>query len=219
MAHEIRICNPFEADDVLIYKNGKFTGYLGEYANAMNELIGRGTNATVVIRSRKEGVGELITGSDGAFSGCLGQLQQNLSDFLLHDVSFPLEIINVTQGHLVYESKEAFITFYNATGLKSAQVLSSVTSFDRYVWLLCLLTLFSGSIVLNLISYASKNVKEDLSECEEQETTHEHSRLWQVFVHMIAYGSLFDDSGLPRKTLSSLSPSSPFSLSFTLVLS
>lgn len=201
MARELRICNPYDADGVLKYEKGRYTGLLSEYANSMVELFGRGTNATVILRSQNDGVGELIPGNNGAFDGCLGLLQNNQSDFMLREVSFPINIDNVTQGYVVYESKEQFMSLYNTTRLETAQNLSSFAYFDRDVWLLCFLTLVLGSVVLKLTSHLDKRSKKNLSLLGRVELNDKRCNMWHVFVHMIASGSLVDNSGLPRKTL------------------
>ena len=201
MANEFRVCSPFEVSGLIDFDEeaGEFGGTLGAYANdVVKEVAVRG-NATVIVRSKGDGAGELIPNTDGEYSGCIGRLQKNLSDFFCREVTYPLPAADTDQGLVIMDSTLAFISGYRTVTPETPQVISSFLSFDRYVWSLCLFMFIACSI----ISLTQRQLFKAFSP-KNRRTRLTRSRgyiLYDVITHMTVTGSISSAYLLSRKTL------------------
>lgn len=201
MASVIRVCNPFNAKQVLHwdYSKNKFTGSLAHFVNDLHTSIERSANITFLMRSEDDGVGELIS-PDGTFDGCVGSIQRNESDFMPREFAFPSDAVNVTQGLIMGDSTMQFMTLYRTIDeVKNNQVISSFNCFEMSVWLLCLLTLVVGYLCFIAVGYVHE--RQSVADGDTDEVRMGKDKLYQLATHMTARGSFRDHSSLSRKVL------------------
>ena len=138
----MRACFAYAYHFSLGYEKNKFTGSFGGIMNGIIDYYTQRTNFTLFVRSKGDGLGTFDP-STGLYDGCIGRLQQNQSDLLLQMTEYPVEIAQIQQGHVAFDSTMQFITVYHPrkmSEINSTPIESCFASFDKIVWVICLST-------------------------------------------------------------------------------
>lgn len=132
MSHpvDIRMCHPADFAGYLAasdFGQCQFKGMMGPFANDFLQPYLKKFNKTCRL-DRDYGLGQVD--SRGEYTGCLGRLQQNLSDILFRPLDYPLPVVDgISQGILLLDTKVTFSQHvFHKNNVHTLQVLSSVQS-------------------------------------------------------------------------------------------
>ena len=109
----------------------KFTGALSEIVNDAIEIFQRlasWKNQTIEIQP-KVGFGDPVEGTD-EYTGCIGLIQKNQSDFMLMPMDYPSNIINISHAIVFASSYLDIGSTYMVGNGKTTSILSMFKSFD-----------------------------------------------------------------------------------------
>ena len=147
MPFELRVCHPFNFPFLIDYDGSNINGGYGPLARDLVNDMERSTNVTFVIRSKNDGLGELVNSSTGDFDGCIGRIQRNESDFIPRLVDYPFPALRIVQGLLAGDAVTQFFSFYKPRtkeDIQSVEITTHFNSFNLDTWLLCLFTIALG---------------------------------------------------------------------------
>ena len=200
MASVLRMCNPYDHPFVLEYEDSQFKGAFAKQMNGLMSDLKNEANVTVEMRSQNEGIGEKVDGSSQQYTGCIGLLQQNLSDVMAQVVTYPIDAENIVQGDVVTYSAIQMFNSYSANDdakrKEDLQIESCFLSVDPAVWCLCFLSLLLTLAVL----CASIIMKVKMDRSQSHSMSADRYPLYQILVHIAQYGELANPSG-PFKCL------------------
>lgn len=192
----VRACYPHDFPGFSgVTEPRKFHGMFGALFGTIVGEIERVINGTIEIRARNDGIGKLVNSSSGMYDGCIGRLQRNQSDLMLQLSDYPLPVSHLDQGFVMMDTVIQFIAAYTAPTEEetdAVQIESLFDSFDRYVWLLCLLSViacYSCLLLGRCVSSIATQLGEETSE-ESSEALNYRRPLYQVITHMTAYGEI-----------------------------
>ena len=200
MSNLLRACFPASDTANSNLKNSALDSIPPQLREYIDSLI-RPANVTYVLDWCADGPGEPVADSPDQYNGCIGQIQRNLSDLMMREIPYPSPAQNIQQGLIAWDTKIAIISAYEPIeGDKShyAQMTSCVYTFDPLVWILCLLSLLSFSLVALASRAAMKTAKRGKASAVFPD--HQYI-LYQVLTHMMATGSLFSSNRLSKKIL------------------
>ena len=84
---------------------------------------------------------EKFVGQEEGHTGCLGRLQQNLSDVISSESLYPIVGKNLTTGPVLLADKTAFVsTYLNEFPLLAVDVMQSFGAFSATVWIMIMLS-------------------------------------------------------------------------------
>lgn len=150
--HIIRICNPSLFSQFLETDKNKVTGVFAQQLQQYIQLVEHYYNGTAIIDDSYPGIGSRI-GKTDMYDGCLGKLQRGEADVIATALNYPLDIVNVTQGHIVTDEKLAFSGAFARPGVyQAADIAISALwySFDWPVYALILSYLVMFAICLRI---------------------------------------------------------------------
>lgn len=191
----IRFCHPRNFKRLIEYDRAgnRFNGLVGDPITAAFYTVSKVLNMTVEIQADDAGVG-VYRGDLNRYDGCLGEIQMNRSDMILQMNPYPIEIEDVSQGLIFYETSLMFIAAYNKTGEDGqAQLLESFYGFEPNLWGLCFFTwlLMTGFIIMEEAFYRWMR---------KEPKTKDDNAFYQVVTHCTQVGAI-DDGELPRRLL------------------
>lgn len=152
----IRFCHPHNYKDIYEFDEERytFTGPVGlitnDAINSYKEFFRqRVANSTLEIHYNR-GIGELDTNTH-KFTGCLGEIQSNVSDFILMLWEYPFDGINISSGLIAYETNLVIGGMYDQETIGDAiQMLDLFAFFSPLVWFNCLLAVMSIFLILKI---------------------------------------------------------------------
>lgn len=125
----LRMCHPCDFGEFFKLKNAETAEFSGPFAEAFNTFsrtFFKTINSSVVVHY-DYGLGEKIN-ENGSFNGCIGRLQNNLSDVMLYSIDYPSNIDDVDEGLIFFDTVMTFSQHYFSKEFKAVQILSSISS-------------------------------------------------------------------------------------------
>lgn len=200
MANIIRLCHPADFRLMIEFDGTTFKGRMGPFIENILDDLRRKANVTLNVRSKDDGIGEPIEGTNGRiYSGCIGLIQQNLSDAMLQVVNYPLPAINLTQGLLMMDSALQFVNSYNTSEGKPAQIESLFESFTPQVWIFSFLLLITCVSCLFIHGRFEKSLNHLFKRPFIVST--DKYLTYHVATHMTRFGQLDESTGSLRKII------------------
>lgn len=203
MSNIIRLCHPFNFRLVLEYRSQKFHGIFSSFAVDLLDSITRASNATFQIRSKDDGYGKPIDGSNGAYEGCIGLLQTNQSDAIMYLDNYPHPAINISQGMVMTDVAVSIMTFYQPSnnGMRlAAQMERFFLAFYPSVRLLWVATMVLSIIAL----FAKESLNSWAGRMKHRKNMHKpriERITYEILVHAHRFGEISKSTGLFRKIL------------------
>lgn len=141
-------CNPVKVLGFLEGDNlsTKLTGLMGHLVNEFVVPKTKKFNKTLKFSSY-HGFGERIGNSD-SFTGCLGQIQSKTADSILGLFDYPMDVVNVSQGHIIYEERVGFVGSFPQAKFEPFEFSKTVEAFDEATWFTIIATLILFRIVI-----------------------------------------------------------------------
>ena len=106
-ALQLEICYPTAFPILLESNDNRLSGVFSSYAVSYLEFSRHIFNSSIVVQDENPGVGHQVS-EDGKYDGCLGKLQRGEADFMANAIDYPLDIVNVSQGHTAFDEQIAF---------------------------------------------------------------------------------------------------------------
>ncbi|KAI1303646.1 hypothetical protein HDE_02079 [Halotydeus destructor] len=122
----------------------KLSGTLGSKVTLMPKLLGYNCSMATDVASE--------LGSDGNYTGFIGQLQRNVADFTSMPTNTPLPGDPVSHGAVMFADKISYTTMYERPHRPSSDsdVLSSLLQFDTLSWVAIMCSMAALSFVLTI---------------------------------------------------------------------
>lgn len=202
MTNVIRLCHPADLRFVIEFDGKKFNGGLGIFIQDILHYIRQRSNITWDIRSKDDGIGEPIHGTnDRIYSGCIGLIQNNQSDILMQIVNYPLPAINLTQGAVVIDSQLQFLNAYDVPQRgQVVQIESMFQSLSPAIWMLSALIWIICTVCLLVRSHFRKVVLQMLRS-RILIASADRNLAYQVATHMTRRGQINNPSGYVKKLI------------------
>ena len=174
----------------------------------MNDMIANVARAANVTTSVDLNQGLGSRSESGHWSGCLGRLQRNESDVLLTFGNYPMDIENITQGDIFFDTILTFSQCYYLKQSKIVQILSSLSALcDILVYIF--LFLFSVIFVLRareaVFKRSHKKCERLFSTGRRRRSKRNHRYIFYVLAHATRFGALKGRSLFTRILAFSLS--------------
>lgn len=201
MAEAVDMCHPADLKFVLEYDGKQFKGGMGNFIEDVLSDLKRGANITVNVRSKDDGIGEPIHGTnDEIYTGCIGLIQRNQSDFMLQMTNYPLPAINLSQGAVMMDSSLQFLNTYIPPDQSVVvQIESMFNSFTPAIWILSTIILITCISCLLIHSHSEKLSRQmSHKKCS---TSSDRNLTYQVATHMTRCGQLDNTTGCVMKII------------------
>lgn len=144
---KLRLCHHKNFPGILHFTEEKgFSGSVGPRLQEAIEILKYYGNATIEF-AINQGIG-VKNEQTGKFDGCLGRLQNNQSDIVTMLSPYPMNVSNLSQGMIFYDTNLVIGGMYGEANITaSGQILDSFKSFTTFVWITCILLCFIISCV------------------------------------------------------------------------
>lgn len=147
---QVKICIPASLPAMLESNNNQLQGVFAPQASHHLESIAKFFNTTYIIDSSYPGLGNKINSSE-IYTGCLGKLQNGQADVISVAMDYPSDIINVSQGFIIFDEKVSFMgAFARPDASKPADFTKSLKAFDLTIYLLVIVYLIIFAVVIEV---------------------------------------------------------------------
>ena len=128
------LCSPAKIPMFLETENGssEVKGQFSHLVNLYLDFMAKKYNITIKFVAYP-GFGERVNNSD-AFTGCFGQVQRGEADTLLALVDYPMDIVNVSQGHILFDDRIGYIGGYSRVKFQPYDFTGTFSAFDAPIW-------------------------------------------------------------------------------------
>ena len=128
------LCNPAKLPLFLETEHGssKAKGQFGPWVNSYLTLVENIYNITIKFIAYP-GFGDRVNNSD-AFTGCFGQVQRGEADTIFALVDYPMDIVNVSQGHILFDDRIGYIGGYSRVKFQPYDFTGTFSAFDAPIW-------------------------------------------------------------------------------------
>ena len=159
---KIVACVPVVLPFFLDLNNNKVTGLFATYVNSYLEVVKKEFNATTMIHVSKTGLGDRIGDSD-SYDGCLGELQRGEADIIGQAMNYPLDIVNVSQGFILFDERVAFSgVFPRPDSVKAADLARSIYVFEWPIYLVIFFYLVLFAVVFKIRCYMRMKIQKSI---------------------------------------------------------
>ena len=128
------LCSPAKIPMFLETENGSFEakGLFGALVNLYIKFTSKKYNTTIKFVAYP-GFGDKETSSD-AYSGCFGQVQRGEADSIFSLVDYPMNIVNISQGHVLFDDRIGYIGGYPQVEFQPYNFTGTFSSFSVPIW-------------------------------------------------------------------------------------
>ena len=159
---ELKVCVPAAFSYLLEINNNKLSGLFARQASPYIKLLEKNFNATLTFQLSDSGLGERIGDTD-SYNGCLGMLQRGEADLITQTVDYPLDIVNISQGSIVFDERATFIgVFARPDSMKAADFARCIYNFEWRIYLLIFSYLVLFAIVFKVRSYMKMHMQKSI---------------------------------------------------------
>ena len=190
----VYICNPnklpgfFETPHLTSEASGMFS-HINDYYLQMSRPLNLSVKWIAY-----PGLGSRVNGSE-AYTGCIGLIQKGMADGMIYLVEYPLNIVNLSQGHVFYDDRYGYMGSFPFAKFEPFNVAKIFSSFDTETWLaiLFLLLIFRLLIYINfkfLLKYYPL----------EFQSVHRNHYSFRILAHFIEKGRIEDTTATLKAT-------------------
>ena len=114
-------------------KSSKVDGLFGGKINLYLNLVAKESNVTIKFMAY-HGFGDKATDSD-AYNGCFGRVQRGEAETIFAMVDYPMDIVNVSQGHVLFDDRIGFVGSFPQVKFEPYDFTCTIASFDVAIWM------------------------------------------------------------------------------------
>ena len=180
------------------HKSSEVKGLFSALVNLYLKFVAKNFNTTIKFIAYP-GLGDKVADSD-AFTGCFGQVQRGEADTMVAVLDYPMDIVNVTQGYVVFDDRIGFIGSFPSVKFEPHDFTGTFSSFDVPIWL----TIIAFLLFFHIFIWIKLKLTVEFYSPQDK-LIRRNDYTYRILTHFLMYGEIESNDSTMRVIYISLS--------------